>query len=171
MDPIWIETEMGSAVSELFCLVAMVLVAQVSSVPKVTLGDIEARLFYKGTGRLSDNVLSRKREFTFFNTIIGEGDAEEAADDLLISVQMSSGKWGSPDENEQLVPSPVVIKVVDQNGKVLGQRTFDSVLTSTTGSEYKALWLTDVTCAGNVTVTATFAGQAKSAKLSLGCGE
>lgn len=56
------------------------------------MGEIQLRLFYKGSGRLSDDILSRKEEFVFHNTIIGEGDAVEAADDVLISVEMSAGK-------------------------------------------------------------------------------
>ena len=137
----------------------------------MTLGDIEVRLFYKETGRLSEDILAQKREFVFHNTIIGEGDAVEAADDLLVSVVMSSGKFGKLEDNQKGVQSPVELIARDANGKVLGRRVHPSVLTSFGGTETKTLWLNDVTCAGEVTLTATFAGQTRSARLVMGCGE
>lgn len=151
------------------CLASLTM-AQASP-PEATLGDIEARLFYKETGRLSDDLLSRRKPFGFHNTIIGEGDAEEAADDLLIVVTIDSGKWGKPEENQKFIERPVEIVARGKDGKVLGRRVFPSVLTSSGGTERKALWLNDVTCAGDVTITATFAGQRKNATLGMGCGE
>lgn len=148
------------------------LVAQAYDPPQsITLGDIQVRLFYKGTGRLSEDVLSRKQEFVFHNTIIGEGDAEESADDLLISVPMSAGKFGTADDNHKYTDSPVEIVARDVEGKVLGRRMYKGVLTSYEGTEHKVLWLNDVTCAGRVTITARYARTTKTANLVMGCGE
>ncbi len=135
------------------------------------MGEIEVRLFYKGTGRLSENVLGKKQEFAFHNTIIGEGDAEEYADDLLVSVTMSAGKFGTPEANHKYAGAPVELVASDSTGKVLGRRVHKGVLTSYEGTERKVLWLNDVTCAGRVIVTATYGQQTKTAKLILGCGE
>ncbi len=137
----------------------------------VELGDIQARLFYSETGRLSDDLLARKKPFALWNTVIGEGDAEENADDLLVSVTLNAGKFGTPEENEQNVDGPLTIKATDEKGKVLGTRTFKNMLTGVGGSITLALWLNDVTCAGKVTVQARFAGQLKSAVLEMYCGE
>jgi hypothetical protein len=147
------------------------LLAQSDPASTITLGEIEVRLFYKGTGRLSEDLLSRKQEFLFHNAVIGEGDAEEPADDLMISVKMSTASRGKADDNQKFVDSPVEIVARDAKGKVLGRRVHDTVLTSYEGTEHKVLWLNDVTCAGEVRVTATFGKQTKSATLSLGCGE
>jgi hypothetical protein len=87
------------------CLGALLLTGQAAPPPGVVLGDIEVRPFYKETGRLSEDILSRKRDFVFHNTIIGEGDAVEAGDDLLVSVVLSSGKFGKPEDNQKC-PEP-----------------------------------------------------------------
>lgn len=137
----------------------------------VTMGDVEVRLFYKETGRLSDNVLGRKKDFTFHNTVIGEGDAEESADDVLVSVAMSAGKFGTPEDNHKFVNSPVELVARDRTGRILGRRKHDSVLTSYAGKDVKVLWLNDVTCTGEVTITALYAGKSKSTKVVMGCGE
>ncbi|HEX9963625.1 MAG TPA: hypothetical protein VGB04_01425 [Allosphingosinicella sp.] len=44
-------------------------------------------LFYENTGRLSKDI-SPPVEFTGWNTVIGEGSAEDAADDLLVTVEV-----------------------------------------------------------------------------------
>jgi hypothetical protein len=147
------------------------VLAQSGPSESVTLGDIEVRLFYKETGRLSENILGRKTEFVFHNAVIGEGDAEEAADDILVSVRMSAGKFGTAEDNHKYVDAPVEIIARDGRGKVLGRRIHQGILTSYKGSEHKVLWLNDVTCAGEVTITATYAGKSKSARLVMGCGE
>lgn len=155
----------------LAALIVALLAAQSSPTSTVELGDIEVRLFYKETGRLSEDILGRKKEFTFHNTIIGAGDAEESADDILVTVEMNAGKFGTPEDNHQFIDSPVEIVARDRTGKVLGRRVHQTVLTSNEGVEHKVLWLNDVTCAGEVTITATFAGKSKTARLEMGCGE
>lgn len=137
----------------------------------IELGAIEARLFYKESGRLSDDILARKEPFVFHNTIIGEGDAEEYADDLLISVTMSAGRFGAPEDKHKGSDAQVVLVAHDAKGKVLGRRVHRSVLTGANGFERKVLWLNDVTCAGDVFITATFLNTRKTAKLTMGCGE
>lgn len=138
---------------------------------KVELGDIEVRLFYTETGRLSDNVLTDPDGFAFHNTIIGEGSAEEAADDILVSVSLTSGKFGSPEDNQVFLDSPVELLALDSEGNVFARRTHDAVLTSYKGTTHKVLWLADVTCKGQVTLIARFQNQTKSASLRMGCGE
>ena len=135
----------------------------------VSLGKIQIRLFYKETGRLSEDLFSRQEPFVFFNTIIGEGDAEEAADDLLISIVLDSGKWEA--DNQKFLNEPVTLIAKSADGKIIAQRRFASVLTSHDGRETKALWLQDATCMGDVTITASFRNQLQRAQISMGCGE
>jgi len=148
---------------------ALALIAAAAS--HIEMSGIQARLFYSETGRLSDDLLARKKPFVFWNTIIGEGDAEENADDLLVSVTLSAGKFGAPEENERNVDGPLTIKATDEKGKLLGYRTFKNMLTGVGGSTTLGLWLNDVTCAGTVKVQARFAGQFRSAVLEMYCGE
>ena len=142
-----------------------------ASVAHIQMGDIQARLFYSETGRLSDDLLARKKPFVFWNTAIGEGDAEEKADDLLVSVTLSAGKFGTPEEKEQNLDGPLTIKATDEKGKVLGMRTGRYLLTGRNGSTTVGLWLNDVTCAGAVTIQAQYADKVKSAVLKMACGE
>ncbi len=152
-------------------LAAFLALLQSAPPSAVQLGEVEVRLFYKSSGRLSDNVLSRREPFVFHNAIIGEGDLEEPADDLLVSVQMTAGRFGAPEDKHRYADAPVELVAVDAAGKILGRRVHDSVLTSLMGTEHKVLWLNDVTCAGEVTITATYAGQRKNATVNMGCGE
>jgi hypothetical protein len=137
-----------------------------ASTSKIEMSDIQARLFYSETARLSDDLLARKKPFVFWNTIIGEGDAEENADDLLVSVTLRAAEG-----NEQNVAGPLTIRATDEKGKTLGTRTARNLLTSRRGSTTVGLWLNDVTCAGAVTIQARYADQVKTAVLTMACGE
>jgi hypothetical protein len=146
-------------------------VASPSHSSAVELGPIRAQLFYAFSGRLSDDVLDRKEPFVFWNTIIGEGQADEPADDVLVSVKLDSGKFGTPEENEQNISSPVTLSATDAKGRLIAKRTFTDILTSKTGTVTLPLLLQDVTCSGDVKVKAVFQNQMSSALLSMHCGE
>ena len=152
-------------------MIMALALALAAASPKVDMSDIQARLFYSDTCRLSDDILSRKKPFVFWNTIIAGGDAEENANDLLVSVTLNVGKFGSPEDNEGNLVGVLSIKATDQKGKVLGSRTVKNLLTSTRGSTTVGLWLNDVTCAGRVTIQARYADQVKSAVLDMARGE
>lgn len=59
------------------------------------------RLWYEETGRLSDDI-APPREFNLWNTIIGEGDAEEHANDALFTVELHS-------DGEQNIAQPLTL--------------------------------------------------------------
>lgn len=131
---------------------------------RIELGAIEVHLFYFQSGRLSPDLLDRAEPFVGWNTVIGEGDAEEPADDLLMLVQVTA-------DGEQLSERPVELTAVDRKGKQLSYRRFNSVLTSRDGKAWLPLWLRDVGCAGDITFRARMRDQQREAKLSLECGE
>lgn len=129
-----------------------------------TLGDIRMHLFYQETGRLSPDI-SPPASFSGWNTIIGEGDAEEAADDLVVVVEIRA-------DGHHFIDTP--LRVVARGGegnRVLAERRFDDVLTSDAGRAYLPLYLRDVGCAGEIRVTATFGSENRSETLTLDCGE
>ncbi len=72
-------------------------VRPVSSAPPYKISAIKALLFYDGKGTFSRDVLA-KPEFTFWNTIIGEGDAEGPSNSTLVLVEVT----GKPDSDEPL---------------------------------------------------------------------
>ncbi len=131
--------------------------------PPVTLGEIRMHLFYAETGRLSRDI-SPPAAFTGWNTIIGEGDAEEHAGDLAVVVELRT-------QGEQNIDQPLTIAARNAAGRLLGQRRITGGLSGENGRVYHMLHLADVGCAGAIRVTASFRGQTRSETLNLNCGE
>jgi hypothetical protein len=144
-------------------LLALAAQAAPPADPPAQLGDIRAHLFYEATGRLSSDV-SPPREFSAWNTIIGGGEAEEPASDLLIVVELRA-------EGEHFETRPLRIVARDGRGRILGERRFDSLYTSEAGRLYRALWLRDATCAGEIDITATLGRETRTERLTFHCGE
>ncbi len=138
------------------------MLAQPSAPPAARVGAFRMQLFYEHSGRLSKDI-SPPVDFTGWNTVIGEGSAEEAANDLLVSVEVR----GPPGES---LAQPLTL-VARAGGKVIAQRRFDGLLTNVEGRTWKALWLNDVGCAGRIEVTATIGRSTRKSALSLDCGE
>ena len=131
---------------------------------EAVMGAMTAHLFYKESGRLSEDLLARDYPFIGWNTVIGEGDAAEAADDLAVVVRIET-------VGQAYLPEQLDIWVTDENDGELGRRRFDGLLTSDAGQLANVLWLNDVTCAGVITLHAKFRGEEKTATLQLECGE
>ncbi len=128
------------------------------------LGTLRAHLFYTGTGRLSKDILSDKT-FQGWNTIIGEGSAEEPANDLVVTAELRSRK------GKENVDTPVEIVVRGRGDRVLARRRFTGALTSAQGRTVLPVFVPDVGCAGALNITATFGKQRKTARVELNCGE
>jgi len=136
---------------------------QAAPLAAVELGEIRMHLFYEETGRLSPDI-SPPANFSAWNTLIGAGDAEEQANDILIVVELRTS-------GQRNVETPLRIVARNRDGRTLGERRFSGALTSETGRVYNPLWLRDSTCAGQIIVTATFGRQTRSETISLHCGE
>jgi hypothetical protein len=121
------------------------------------------RLWYEETGRLSNNILETD-EFYLWNTIIGEGSAEEQANDTLFTIDLRS-------DGEQFIDQGLTLTAINSEGAVIAQRTYDSVLTGTNGKMTAALWVQNVGCAGTVIFKATFGQATRTASLDFDCGE
>ena len=124
---------------------------------------IEARLWYEETGRLSDNVLTEG--FTLWNSIIGEGSAEEAASNVLVSVKVTS------QDGERFVTIPLVVELVGEDGETLQSQTADGLLTSDQGHSVQAFLFKDATCLGEIQIRATLGPATHSAPVVFACGE
>ncbi|MCB2077110.1 MAG: hypothetical protein KDE55_05350 [Novosphingobium sp.] len=128
------------------------------------LGNIEARLFYQHTGRLSENILDREEPFVAWNTVIGEGSAEEPANDLLVLVTVLAG-------GEVFSDRALLVRIDGPDGKTLAGRRFASILTSGEGRAVMPVWVNDVGCAGDIAIHVRFGKQETVERLSLPCGE
>lgn len=148
-------------------VVALAATAHADTPP--TIAKIEARYFYKETGRLSEDLLGRTPPIEGWNALIGEGGAEEYTDDILVTVEITTR--GDTSDSSVSYEQPVTITATNCAGTILASRRFNGGLTSHRGVERKALWLPDATCAGEITITARLGVQRRSAKLVMGCGE
>lgn len=130
----------------------------------IDLGRIQVQLWYEETGRLSADI-TPPAEFITWNTIIGEGQAEEIANDVLMTVEvLSSGR-------EENVDIPLTMEVRDSEGRIVATRTVASVLTSPQGRSVKGLWVPDIGCAGEITFRAQLGRLSRRVELNFPCGE
>jgi hypothetical protein len=145
----------------LFLLMAA---AAAPAAPVPAVGHIRMHLFLEETGKLSPDI-APPADFTGWNTIIGEGSASEAANDLLVVVEVKI-----PGGEANLV-QPLTVVARGAKGKVLGQRRYANLLTSGEGRVWKGLWLSDVGCAGHIEVTASIGRSTRKTAIDLDCGE
>jgi hypothetical protein len=111
---------------------------QAQSIPNVD--TINAHLFYEKSGTFSDNIASPS-QFHGWNTPIGEGDAKEPANDILVKIYLSAGNG-----KETFTKTPLFFECNDRNtGKWLVRRAFRTLLFGNDGRLVKAVWLPDVT--------------------------
>lgn len=144
-------------------MIDLLAAAAGAAMQPVALGEIRMHLFYQETGRLSRDI-SPPNSFTGANTIIGEGDAEESADDLVVAVELRS-------EGQRTIDEPLHIAVRGEDGAVLAERRILSTMTSRQGRVWIPLWVPATGCAGALRVTATFGTQSASESISFYCNE
>ena len=98
---------------------------------------IHAQLFYDLKGTFSPDVLAAKN-FAFWNTIIGEGDASSPSTSTLVTVEI-----GGADKNGNL--PKVELTATNDKGKVLLKKTLDIDLVGRT-KFYAPFWLYNTGC-------------------------
>jgi hypothetical protein len=141
-------------------------VAAQEATPTVVLGPLTAQLYYKFSGLLSSDLLSRKPPFSGWNTVIGEGDATEPAEDLLVAVTLSSASG-----EEAFLEDKLELWVENEEGTVIARRDFEGVLMPYRGSVASPLWISNVGCAGLLELHARYREQERISELRLYCGE
>lgn len=123
--------------------------------------NIEARLLYEQTGRLSADITDNP-DFHLWNTSIGAGSAEENANDLLVTAVIVG-------PGQHNIRTPLTITVRDARGRLLGTRRIADMLAE--GRTYRSLLLHDVACAGAINLTAEFGTSRRTEEIDLACGE
>lgn len=130
----------------------------------VRLGELKLMLWYQETGRLSENI-APPRNFTLWNTCIGEGDAKEIANDVIFTAEVQTS-------GEQNVTQPITLTATNARGVILAPRIVKAVLTSASGRATLPLLVSDIGCAaGTVTFSARLGTQSKSITLKFDGGE
>jgi hypothetical protein len=142
-------------------------VRPLSPPPPYKITAIKAMLFYDGKATFSRDVLT-KPDFSFWNTIIGEGDAEGPSNSTLVLVEIS----GNPSRNEASPLRKVEFTAIAA-GKVILKRASHIGLFAD-GKFYAGFWLYDTGCQP-IKISARIIGQAQPSSMSrtipFRCGE
>lgn len=145
--------------------VCLIMSGQAASAvgPAMHLDSLQIKLVYKGTGAFSQDI--SVGSFNAWNTVIGEGDSAEPADDMIAYVVV--GSMGQQSFRE----TPISVMATDARGKILARRRFDNVLTTDAGKAFLPVFIPDSTCSGMVTVTATMGTERMVKSVAMACGE
>lgn len=122
---------------------------------------VEAMLLYEQSGKMSVN-LAGNGYFTAFNSVIGEGSAQENASDMVIRAVIKA-----PEQTFSKIP--LVITVYDNKGRVIQQRKIESLLLEKT--THRTMLLENGSCVGEITLEAKMGKSVKRETLNMMCGE
>jgi hypothetical protein len=147
-----------------FALAGLVILAGPAGAQALKVGDIKVQLFYELSGTLSDD-LTKQKNLSLWNTLIGEGDAKEPASSFLVSVVI----LGKPDSYDK--QRAVSVVVTDKTKKsVVMQRQFSGLAFDRSGRVVKALFVENRTCA-SIEITARSGDSVRTEALPFECGE
>jgi hypothetical protein len=144
---------------------ALSCVAHAEPTDAVRLDSVRVQLLYQSSGTLSED-LTRAPGFALWNTVIGGGDANEPADDILVGAVLKS----ATQENNTGKLVLTVFKGEGRARKLLASHTFNGGLMEH-GRLVQSMLLHDVTCDGPITVAATYGRQHTSSNVNFRCGE
>lgn len=136
---------------------------------QVAVDEIRAQLFLERSGKLSENLVGSKK--ALFNTVIGEGDAGEPADAILVTLAFTGAKnTKSSDKIARDLASITVRQQAKTGERILLRRVYGGFLFGETGRIHKAFLLDNATCAP-LEIEVKVGRSRKEAKLDFACGE
>lgn len=135
----------------------------------IVIKDIKAQLFLERSGKFSDNIVGSNK--TFHNTVIGEGDAGEPADAVLVTITFEGTKNSrASDKVASALGQVKVTQTSKQGKKILLNRVYGGMLFGDSGLTHKAFIVDGATCAP-LEIEAKIGKSSKTAKLEFNCGE
>lgn len=137
---------------------------------RLRLGEIRLHAFNLHGGTLSPDLLRSELPTGTWNLAIGGNGLGGPADDVMVVVPVLATK-DAKGNGEVFSDAPITIRARNDKGKVVAQRTIGGVLTSEAGQAYVTLWLSDITCGGDLAIEATMARQRVTARYGFRCGE
>lgn len=138
----------------------------VNTVP-VVLQDMKVQMFLERSGTLSENLVGTKKKL--HNTVLGEGDAGEPADALLVTLVFQGQK--NTKGSDKLARDMAQVKVTQTTkagNKILLNRVYGGFVFGETGIAHKALMLDNATCAP-IEIDARIGKTRKTAKIEFSC--
>lgn len=145
-------------------LAATAIAALLTAGPAVALQieSIEAKVFLSYSAALSQNV-AEGSGVNLWNTVIGEGEINEPAQDVLIIVTVSADP-GSFDAGT------LQISVTGSEGEMVASRTLEGLLIGPEGKVATAVYVEHATCTA-LTVKASVGKSEKTVGVPFACGE
>jgi hypothetical protein len=160
-----------------FITVISLFLVTASPAGAATIADVEARLFYGSTGRMSPNIAlplkanPGQSDFALWNTIIGEGSAEAPSNQTVILVHFA----GAPNS---FVDGSLQLKVTNkETKKLVSQHTLRSVgFTSSSGRSTAMFVVSDTGCqqleiSARLVSSTGASGASTKVYVPFGCGE
>ncbi len=136
----------GQPCLALLCLATTSLAFVTSAQAQVAVDDVKIQFFLERSGTLSENLVGSKK--TFSNSPLGEGDAGEPADAVVVTMIFSGAKnTVSSDKIARDVASVTVTQSAKTGQKILLRRAYAGFRFGETGKIHKAFALDNVTCA------------------------
>jgi hypothetical protein len=137
--------------------------------PSVAVEEVRVQLFLERSGKLSDNIAGAKK--AFHNTVIGEGDAGEPAESVLVTLVITGPKNAkSSDKIARDLASVTVTQQSKQGPKVLLRRAYGGFLFGEQGRVHKAFFVDNATCAP-LEIDVKLGKSRRNAKVDFTCGE
>ncbi len=149
----------------LACISAPVM-AQTSG---IVIQDVKMQLFLERTGTLSENIVGVKK--TFFNTVLGQGDAGEPADAVLVTLIFQGPK--NSKGSDKIARDLAQVKVTQHaktGPRTLLNRVYGGFLFGENGLAHKAFLIDNATCSP-LEIEAKLGRSRKQVKIDFKCDE
>ena len=135
----------------------------------IAVKDIAIQLFLERSGKLSGNIAGSKK--TFHNTVIGEGDAGEPADSLLVTITFEGTRNSrGSDKVASALAQVKATQSARQGKKILLNKAYGGMLFGEDGLSHKAFMVDAATCAP-IEIEAKIGRSIRTASVEFSCGE
>ena len=139
------------------------------AVAQVAVAEIRAQLFLERSGRLSDNLVGAGKALR--NTVIGEGEAGEPADAVLVTLVFTGARNTKSSDKIARDLASVTVKQKTKTGeKIALSRVYGGFLFGESGRIHKAFLLDNATCAP-LDIEVKVGRSSKTARIDFTCGE
>ncbi len=133
----------------------------------IGLKDMKIQLFLEKSGTLSENLVGTKKAFV--NTVLGEGEAGEPADAVLITLVFEGTKNSrASDKLARDLAQVKVTQATKAGTRIVLNRVYGGFIFGDTGLAHKALIIDNATC-DPLEVEAKIGKTRKLAKIDFSC--
>jgi hypothetical protein len=135
----------------------------------IIIKDLQAQLYLERSGKFSGNIVGTGKNF--HNTVIGEGDAGEPADSVMVTIVFEGTKNTRASDKVASALAQVKISQTGKQGKkILLNKAYGGMLFGENGLAHKAILVDNATCAP-LEIEAKIGRSSKTATINFSCGE